>query len=445
MRGDRTKAAGQSLAILRNSMNDQAQYGIVSKVSYVVDDSILLTGGVDWRTAEIGHYREIRDLLGGSYYLPATGQYSDFATNGATTRLGLGDKVDSYNTNTVDWLGFFIQGQYEQGPINAFLTYAYSVIDYGYRDEFRKDSSGGVYSLKSEGLDGKQIKGGLQYEVNENLRVYGNAGWVSKAPIFDGAINDITGVLVNSGNEKFKSGEAGIRYETSDERFNISAGYYYTQWRNRTVSDVDGQSNTVTYLRGINSNYSGLEIEGAFQPNKWVRFDVAASISDWVYTADVSSEVVDITTGANLPSSGTVYIDDLKIGDAPQTQFAFAATVFPTRGLSVKVQGLYYNDYYADYNAETRTDPTDRAQAWQIPSYTTYDLHVNYKLPLDLDRYEISLFAHVFNLTDEVYVSDATDNSRFEGISGAPSHSPQRSEAFLGRPISYNLGVKVKF
>ena len=319
------------------------------------------------------------------------------------------------------------------------------MIDYGYRDEFRKDSSGGVYSLKSEGLDGQQIKGGLQYEVNKNLRVYGNAGWVSKAPIFDGAINDITGVLVNSGNEKFKSGEAGIRYETSDERFNISAGYYYTQWRNRTVSDVDGQSNTVTYLRGINSNYSGLEIEGAFQPNKWVRFDAAASFGDWVYTDDVSSEVNDISTGASLPSSGTVYIDDLKIGDAPQTQFAFAATVFPTSGLSVKVQGLYYNDYYADYNAETRTDPTDRAQAWQIPSYTTYDLHVNYKLPLDLDRYEISLFAHVFNLTDEVYVSDATDNSRFEGISGAPSHSPQRSEAFLGRPISYNLGVKVKF
>ncbi len=445
VRGDRTKTAGQSLAILRNSVNDQAQYGIVSKLSYEVDDRILLTGGIDWRTAEIAHYREVRDLLGGNYYLPATGQFSDFAAAGANTRLGLGDKVDYYNTNSVDWLGFFVQGQYEEGPINAFATYAYSVIDYSYVDHFRKAASGSAYALESNGLDGQQLKGGAQYEVNENFQVYGNLGWVSKAPIFDGAINDVTGVLVNGGNEKFNSGEVGIRYETSDRKFNISAGYYYTQWRNRTLSDVDGRSNTITYLRGINSNYSGLEIEGAYQPNKWARFDFAASFGDWVYTDDVSSEVNDITTGASLPSSGTVYIRDLKIGDAPQSQVAYAVTVYPTRGLSVKLQGRWYDNYYSDYNAEDRTDSTDRGQAWQIPSYTVYDLHVNYKLPLDLDRFDISLFAHIFNLTDELYVSDASDNSRYEGVRGARSHSAQRADAFFGPPVSYNMGVKVKF
>ncbi len=445
VRGDRTKPAGQSLAILRNSVNNQDQYGVISKATYEFDDRITLTAGLDWRTAEIEHYREVRDLLGGNYFLPGSGQFSDFASAGSNTRLGLGDKVDYNTTNTVDWLGVFLQAQYEEGPINAFATYAYSVIDYSYVDHFRRDTSGGEYSLEANGLDSKQLKGGVQYEVNENFRVYGNAGWVSKAPIFDGAINDVTGVLVNSGNEKFTSAEVGLRFETSDRKFNISAGYYYTQWKNRTVSDVDGRSNTITYLRGINSNYSGLEIEGAYQPNKWARFDFAASFGNWFYTDDVSSEVNDISTGAALPSSGTVYIRDLKIGDAPQSQFVYAATVYPTRGLSVKLQGRWYDNYYADYNAESRTDPSDRGQAWQIPSYTVYDLHVNYKLPLDLDRYEISLFSHIFNLTDEVYVSDATDNSQFEGIRGALSHSAQRADAFFGRPINYNMGVKVKF
>src|SRR5690606_21560347 len=111
--------------------------------------------------------------------------------------------------------------------------------------------------------------------------------------------------------------------------------------------------------------------------NKWVRFDVAASYGDWYYTDDVSAEVKDITTGALLPSSGKLYIQDLKVGDAPQTQAASAVTVYPTRGLSVKLMGRWYDRYWSDYTAESRTDATDRGQSWQIPSYTIYDRHVN--------------------------------------------------------------------
>lgn len=445
VRGDRTKAAGQSLAILRNSVNNQDQFGIVSKATYTMNDALKFTAGVDWRTAEIDHYREIRDLLGGSYYIAAPGQYSDFETNGATAHKGLGDKVDYWNTNTVDWLGLFAQVQYDQGPLSAFGVVGYSYVDYSYVDHFRKDTSGGVYTLDPGKTDGNQIKGGVQYAINDSFSVYGNAGLVSKAPIFDGVINDVTGVLVNTGNEKFKSGEVGVRFKSADGKFNVSANYYYTKWENRTVSSVNETANTITYLRGINSNYSGVEIEGAYQPNKWVRLDAAASFGDWYYTNDVSSEVNDITTGAALSSSGTIYIRDLKVGDAPQSQIAYAVTVYPTRGLSVKLQGRWYGRYWSDYTPESRTSSTDRGQPWQIPSYTIYDLHVNYNLPLDFRKFDVSVFGHIFNLTDETYVSDATDNSSFEAISSAPSHSAQRAEVFLGLPLSYNVGVKVKF
>lgn len=439
------KPAGQSIGILRNSVNDQVQFGVVSKATYTINDSLSFTTGVDWRTAEIAHYREVRDLLGGSYYIPAAGQYSEFDPNGATSRLGLGDKVDYYNTNFVDWLGLFAQAQYDKGPLTAFGVVGYSYVDYKFVDHFRKAAGGGEYSLNPGKTDGNQIKGGVQYAVNDNVRVYANAGWVSKVPVFDGVINDVTGVLVNTDNEKFKSGEVGVRFTSSDRKFNVSANYYYTRWENRTVSRVDERANTVTYLRGINSNYSGIEIEGAYQPNRWVRFDVAASFGDWYYIDDVSSEVNDITTGASLPSSGTIYIDGLKVGDAPQSQVAYAVTVYPTTGLSVKLQGRWYDRYWSDYTAESRTSANDRGQPWQIPSYTVYDLHVNYQLPLDLKKIDVTVFAHVFNLLDKTYVSDATDNSSFEGISSAPSHSAQRAEVFLGRPLSYNAGVRIKF
>lgn len=445
VRGDKTKPAGESLGILRNSVNEQDQYGIVSKATYTMSDALSFTAGIDWRTASIDHFREIRDLLGGTYYVPAAGQYSEFDPQGATRHLGLGDKVDYFETNTVDWLGLFLQAKYDKGPITAFGVVGYSYVDYSFTDHFRKATNGGEYKLDPGKIDGNQFKGGVQYAVTDNLRAYVNAGFVSKAPVFDGVINDVTGVLVNTGNEKFDSYEAGVRYETTDRKFNVSASYYYTKWRNRTVSSVNEIANTITYLRGIDSDYSGLEVEGAYQPNKWVRLDLAASFGDWYYTNDVNSEVNDITTGASLPSSGTIYVRDLKVGDAPQSQVAYAVTVYPTRGMSVKLQGRWYDRYWSDYTPESRTSSSDRGQPWEIPSFTVYDLHVNYTLPLEFRKFDISVFAHIFNLLDKTYVSDATDNSSYEGVPGAPSHSAQRAEVFLGLPVTYNAGVKIKF
>lgn len=448
------KTPGQSLGILRNSVNNQDQFGIVSKLSYELNDEFKLTTGADWRTAEIDHFREVRDLLGGDYYLPTEAQASDFWAEGTDTRLGLGDKVDYFNTNTVDWLGLFVQGQFRRGPVNAFAVYGYSVIDYTYVDHFRDAGNGTAYRLDAPTLDGHQIKGGLQYAFNDQWSVYGNAGWVSKVPVFDGVINDVTGVLLEPENEKFSSFETGVRFENPDRTFNVSAGLYHTRWRDRTIATVDetandeGEINTiVTYQRGVNSNYSGLEIESAWQPDRRIRFDLAASFGNWYYTSDAPFESFNVTTGQPVSTDDMLRIQSLKVGDMPQSQVAYAVSVFPVRGLSIKFQGRWYDRYYADYDPATRTDPNDRAQPWEIPSYTIYDLHVSYRLPLRSDRYNISVFAHLFNVFDKLYVSDATDESQFEGVGTnlAAPHSAQRAEVFLGQPFAFNTGVKFEF
>ncbi len=441
------KTAGQSLGILRNSVNQQDQFGVVSKLSYEMTESLSFTTGVDWRTAEIDHFREVRDLLGGDYYLPTVAQASEFWTDGANTRLGLGDKVDYDNTNTVDWLGLFVQGQYQQGPITAFAVYGYSLVDYSFEDHFRRASAGSseTYQLDPGADDGHQVKGGVQYKLTPNLSAFVNAGWVSKVPNFDGVINDTAGVLVNTGNEEFKSFESGLRFESDDRRFNLSASYYYTLWRDRTVSTVNEVADTITYLRGVNSNYAGLEIEGAFQPSRWFRLDAAASVGNWYYTDDVTGEVFAISSGAPIGTGSDIYIASLKVGDAPQTQVALGATVFPMDGLSLRFEGRWYDRYWADFLPESRTSAADRGQAWSIPNYDIYDFHISYRLPLNNRSFDVSVFAHIFNVFDTVYVSDATDNSSFEGIPGAPSHSAQRAEVFLGLPATYNLGVTVSF
>lgn len=447
-----TKTIGQSLGILRNSVNNQDQFGLISKLSYELSDSLTWVSGIDWRTAKIDHFREVRDLLGGSYYLPTAYQVSEFTSTGTATQMGLGDKVDYYNTNTVDWLGLFTQAQYKKDAFTAFGVYGYSLIDYGYVDHFRRDTvdSSKEYEVNAKASSGHQIKGGVNYAITPQLSVYANAGWVSKAPNFDGAINDVSGILVNATNEEFTSFELGARYETPDRKFNISAGLYSTQWRNRTftrVTEVLGESGgtLITYLRGVNSEFMGLEVESAYRPTKWLRFDVAASFGDWTYTNDIAAEAF-FTDGRVGSSSLQLYLKDLKVGDAPQTQVAYAVTVFPVKGLSVKLQGYWYDRYWSDFTPDSRTYSTDRAQSWQIPSYSLYNLHINYRLPLEGDI-GVTLFAHVTNLFDKTYVSDATDESSYESVytSLAARHTAQRAEVFLGRPLTVNAGVKISF
>lgn len=450
IRGDRTKDAGHSMAILRNSVNEQNQFGFISKLDYQYSETLNLNIGVDYRTAWIEHYREVRDLLGGDYFLPRSSYASDFWAGGNQTRLGLGDKVGYHTTNTVDWLGLFAQGEYKEGPITAFGVYGYSTIEYGHTDHFRRATAGSsdAFTLNPSGDNGHQIKGGLNYKLSENLSVYGNAGWVSKVPIFDGVIDDTTGRLINSPNEVFTSFETGMRWESSDRKFNINANVFFTQWRDRTLTEYGRDANDddfIVYLRGVDTNHNGLEIEGAYQPNDWIRFDFAGTYGLYDYVSDVDADAIYIDTGLPAIDGTKLYLDGLKVGDSPQSQLAYAVTVFPAEGLSVKFQGRSYGRYWSEFSPESRTDSTDRAQPWQIPSYSIFDLHVNYYLPQDLGAFKVKLFAHVFNVFDKVYVSDADDESRFESIRGATPHSAQRAAGFLGAPMTMNVGATFTF
>ncbi|MEJ2545738.1 MAG: TonB-dependent receptor, partial [Calditrichaceae bacterium] len=92
------KDKGQSLAILRNSRNNQWTVGAISKVNYKFSNILQFTIGVDWRSAEVEHYREIRDLLGGNYFIANDNQFST-----GPDSLKIGEKYDYYFTNTINW------------------------------------------------------------------------------------------------------------------------------------------------------------------------------------------------------------------------------------------------------------------------------------------------------------------------------------------------------
>ena len=105
-----------SAGILRNSCNTQWTIGAISKAYYTINDNFKTSAGIDLRTAEIDHFREVRDLLGGDYFFF---DGNDFDTTAVDYQKGLGDKIDYNNTNNVGWFGSYAQGEYSKEKLSA--------------------------------------------------------------------------------------------------------------------------------------------------------------------------------------------------------------------------------------------------------------------------------------------------------------------------------------
>ena len=445
----RNRDNGESRGVLRNSHNVQWTIGAISKFTHEFGENMTVQVGIDWRTAEIEHYRTVRDLLGGTAYR----RYDNDFWGSDGKALQPGDRFHYNNTNTVDWIGGFAQGEYATDRASAYGMFGYSSIKYTYLDLFRDDGTGNPFFVETKALTGFQLKGGASYLTSDLLSIFANVGLVSKVPIFDGAIDDITGTLnPDPQNEQFLSVELGSAFRSADRRLTGRLNLYSTTWRDRTitrfVTEQDGDDGLIN-IRGLDALHSGIEGEMAWQPRSLFRADLALSVGNWVYTDDVHAAYTPDQGDPETQEQVDLYIKDVKVGDAPQTQFAYAVTFFPFDGLYAKLTGRSYANYYADYDPTSRTDPEQRdQQVWKTPNYSVFDLNVGYDVPrhlLPLSQFDLRVFFNVYNLLDAFYIQDATNNSRFNAYrgNGTRANTADDAEVFLGLPRTFNLGLRV--
>ena len=450
-----------SQGILRNSVNNQRTWGAISKLRKSFEGGVTAEIGVDWRTATIAHYREVRDLLGGAYYncVDARPQWctpSAFWTE-AEHRRSLGDKIHYHNENTVDWLGGYVQAERSTTAGSLYGMVGLAQNSYTFVDFFKQDPTAqGYLQLESGNIPGYQIKGGAVRNLNDEWSLFGNAGIVSKVPIFDGVIDDNNGTLhEDPQNEDFRSFEVGTQYRSSSRAVSLDINLYHTTWRNRTergfvrdLGGVEGVDGLVTLL-GVDARHMGIEAQAAYQPSNLLRFDAAVSIGNWKYLEDAS--------GFYRPddrSTESVYVDfyieGLKVADAPQRQMAVSASVFPADGAYLSLVGKFFGDHYAAFNHLNRSNPAEKGiQSWQPPGYSVFDLHASYSLGSVLpvaNGGDLRLFANVYNLLDTVYIQDATDASQYNSYyEDGDVHDADSAEVFLGYPRNLNLGFQIVF
>ena len=406
---------------IRNSINNHTWYGVLSTLNHKLSNTLDLTFGLDGRTYKGTHFREMRDLVGGSYYKDLFNTKSTVDDNASdyfniNKITPVTNRIAYDNDGLVNYGGTFGQLEYSKDKLSAFIQGAISETQYQRADRYYANA---VEHLSEKvKLTGYNYKGGFNYNLDDRNNVFVNAGQYSRAPyfsfIFNGA-SPATATAVNSGNvvnsnienEKATAYEAGYGFRSRLVRFKVNT--YYTEFKNRSLTSplLTGPGGTQyrALIVGQGALHKGIEMEGVLKASKKVDLTGFASFGDWRWKGNATATLHDDVK--NTDTKVNVYSDGLFVGDQPQTQVGGNIRYQVTKKLDFGATGTFNDKYYAYYDPSSRTNAAVTVQPYKLPNFSVLDARVGYKLKIG--KYDSYAQAHVYNVLDTKYWIEAND------------------------------------
>ena len=235
--------------------------------------------------------------------------------------------------------------------------------------------------------------------------------------------------------------EAGYGLRTG--MFSLNLNVYRTVWANRTlelfVRDYTPGVDGTARFTNLGQQHQGVELDFSIRPASFLTINGMASLGDWTYTNNFNATIYNADNQGEVIGEETLYIDDVKVGDAAQTTFNLEAVVRPVKNMSVYASFYRADNLYASFDIESPTFFTEGNQAWKLPAYNLVDMGASYNI--EVGSTDITLRANVNNLLNTTYISDAATNF----LPGADGLIPNGNRVFFGLGRTWNTGVKVRF
>lgn len=448
-----------SQMVMAKMMNNHEWYGLLSTYTTKFGEYLDFYGGIDFRYYKGLHQNIIVDLFSGDYYVDYN-RGNVLAVNNAAAanpefakqKLTVGDVVFRDYDGFVMSEGAFAQLEYNREKLSAFVSGGLSNTSYWRYDRFYYDEAH-AKSGKKHYLGGN-IKGGANYNLTDKHNVFFNAGFISRAPMFDTSfINSQNSHERNNDakNEKVMSFEVGYGFRSRFLAVNLNG--YFTQWMDKSLYDSgtgrDGNRYTMN-MTGANARHMGIELDFEAKPVDWLSINGMFSWGDWRWSGlatgfyyNNEGQLYDPKNEMPVPSDANVEdyryqirMDDVNVGGSAQTTAALGITVRPMKGLRLGLDWNFASRLYADYDIEADLATPGKeyqvAKPWEVPSYNTFDLNAGYTF--EFGKVTAILSGNVNNLFNQEYIADAWDGTTWEDAT-----------VFYGFGRTYSVGLKIKF
>ena len=449
--------------ILLASINNHFWLGYLGQFNYQYSKTTAFSGGLDYRYYEGRHYQIITNLLGADYFVSA----ANFNDPDPMQRVG--DKIakNTFNSDRdgiVTYAGVFGQVEHSGERINWFANVStilngYKGIDYFQRKVLELSDTtlrigaldtitynGQTYHAGTPGLEyfatdwkyipGITLKSGLSYKLNKFQDIYCNLGYLNRTPQFSNVIdnnsNSFFGEIVN---EIIYAVEGGYHY--SNKHFGVNYNAYFTNWKNKpfpygvAVPDPNDPTEFIRVnINGMDAVHMGQEIDVAWEISSKLSFDFMFSIGNWIWN---SSKTVFIPQYDSLEF--TFDAKGVHVGDAAQTAIAASLRYEPIKNAYIKVQGQFFDRYYANFDPFSLQGSNGGLDSWRIPSYSLINLFAGYRFK------QFSFGGAITNLLNTSFISDANNNAN--GI--YDQFDARSATVMFGQGLRFNINLAIQF
>ena len=418
-----------SMLVMGKLKNYHNWYGLVSTYNTKIGKDFDFYGGVDFRAYKGVHTNEILDLYNGKYYIDSSRQNAKAVNNvnasnpdWVNEKLGVGDVMYRDYDGHVVQEGAFFQTEYTKSDLSAFIAGSLSNTSYWRYDRLYYDKKHAESKTKS--YIGFTVKGGANYNINEHHNVFFNAGYISRAPMFNNVFLTYTSSNVtnpDAKNEKVLSFEVGYGYRLKWLQVDLNA--YWTKWMDKSMAKQlsVGAQQTDGYINmaGLDARHQGIELEVKASPLYWLDLNGMFSIGDWQWDSNAKGYIYD-ANGQPLDKDGNVAsaplaedhyfagiaLKGIRVGGSAQTTAALGATVKIGKQIRIGADWTLYARNYAYYQVSssnlTPGKTTTVADPWKAPTASQFDLNASYKFKLAGLNATIS--GNVNNLFDYQYL-----------------------------------------
>ena len=376
----------RAFAMIEERHTDQLDYNFVAQLNHVFRGGSKLTVGLRARVNRTEYYSEVKDLLGGDYWLDVDKfAERDFGSNDITYQNnmayyrehGHAQAVKEGEKYNYDYYAHVRQGQ---------LWAAYEVKAGGFTADLGAEVGGssmwrqglwekGLFLNENAGDDkGKTSFGNsdkinnLTYKAKANLsyRFSGahsisvNGVAMQNAPTFNNAfVSARTRNQITPGLKPEKIYGVDVTYNLNTPWIRARVSAYYTQMmdQSKVISFYDDTQGSFTNfaMSGIDKRYMGVEL-GLSVPIAWgLSFQSAISLGDYTYTSNPEfTQMID--NSATDVVHSIVEWKGMKVESTPQTAINLGLNFRGPNNWFASLDFNFYDRLYLSMNPMYRTE-----------------------------------------------------------------------------------------
>ncbi len=393
----RYKLTGDGLMrgdLIRRKKMENDFYGTVASLNYNNQAGLTAHLGGGWNKYDGDHFGHVI-WMGAPYYIIYNAQGERIGTQPVLPPSGLQHDHEYYRNNAKKTDGNVyakVNWEFCKG-LSAFVDLQYRHVGYKTSGVSDKWSSDFVINDK---FDFFNPKFGLNYDITPHHRAYASYAVSHKEPTRNIYEDNET---PNLKAEKLDDLEVGYKYLSG--KFSAGVNFYYMNYTNQFV--LTGELNEIGEMKASNKNAGksyrmGMELEAAWQPVDWFRWDANATFSkneskDWMVTLS-DGEVVNM---GNTPLS---FSPDLLFNNVFSFRF---------KGFTASIQSQYIGEQYltnTGLKAYTTTDANNRDVEVGMMLEDVFKTNLNLSYNFSMKKWgvkEATVGCTIYNLFDARY------------------------------------------